>query len=348
MTALVLLLLAQTMNLNTPATMPVKNPGRTDGGVLLNVYVAGQAAGAGGLTDSELRASPLLVDIYSDGGAGVSGLTDAQLRASPINVLVDGGWMTVTVIGTVDTEFPPAAALTDNAANPTAPAVGSFLMGWNNGGSEWERLRASPVNTDGESGHAQGALDVMTHNFYYNGANWDRMRGTLTDGLLVNLGANNDVTVTGSVAVTGTFWQATQPVSGTFWQATQPISGTVAATQSGTWAVQPGNTANTTAWLVTDTPRQVASANNTGTCVTVGVASVTVLASNASRRAYGIKASEANTVNVFCKLGATATTSNMPFGAGAAWSQDTGAVYTGVIDCISGSAAQTVCAFEVN
>ena len=168
MTALVLLLLAQTMNLNTPATMPVKNPGRTDGGVLLNVYVAGQAAGAGGLTDSELRASPLLVDIYSDGGAGVSGLTDAQLRASPINVLVDGGWMTVTVIGTVDTEFPPAAALTDNAANPTAPAVGSFLMGWNNGGSEWERLRASPVNTDGESGHAQGALDVMTHNFYYN------------------------------------------------------------------------------------------------------------------------------------------------------------------------------------
>jgi hypothetical protein len=30
-----------------------------------------------------------------------------------------------------------------------------------------------------------------------------------------------------AVAVTGTFWQATQPVSGTFWQATQPISGNV-------------------------------------------------------------------------------------------------------------------------
>lgn len=40
-----------------------------------------------------------------------------------------------------------------------------------------------------------------------------------------------------SVAVTGTFWQATQPVSGTFWQATQPVSGTVAATQSGTWNI---------------------------------------------------------------------------------------------------------------
>jgi hypothetical protein len=34
---------------------------------------------------------------------------------------------------------------------------------------------------------------------------------------------------------------------------TQPVSGTVAATQSGTWTVQPGNTANTTAWLVTGT-----------------------------------------------------------------------------------------------
>ena len=30
-------------------------------------------------------------------------------------------------------------------------------------------------------------------------------------------------------AVTGTFWQTTQPVSGTFWQATQPVSGTVTA-----------------------------------------------------------------------------------------------------------------------
>lgn len=30
---------------------------------------------------------------------------------------------------------------------------------------------------------------------------------------------------------------------------TQPVSGTVAATQSGTWTVQPGNTANTTPWL---------------------------------------------------------------------------------------------------
>jgi hypothetical protein len=38
--------------------------------------------------------------------------------------------------------------------------------------------------------------------------------------LVVAISPNN------SVAVTGTFWQATQPVSGTFWQTTQPVSGT--------------------------------------------------------------------------------------------------------------------------
>ena len=77
--------------------------------------------------------------------------------------------------------------------------------------------------------------------------------------------------VSGTVAVSN--FPATQPVSGTVavsslpsipaganaigsvsvsnFPATQPVSGTVAATQSGTWTVQPGNTANTTAWLVT-------------------------------------------------------------------------------------------------
>lgn len=42
----------------------------------------------------------------------------------------------------------------------------------------------------------------------------------------------------------------TQPVSGTV-TANQGGSWTVAATQSGTWTVQPGNTANTTPWLIT-------------------------------------------------------------------------------------------------
>ena len=44
----------------------------------------------------------------------------------------------------------------------------------------------------------------------------------------VNINASNqmEVSVENAVAVTGTFWQTTQPVSGTFWQTTQPVSAT--------------------------------------------------------------------------------------------------------------------------
>jgi hypothetical protein len=40
----------------------------------------------------------------------------------------------------VDTELPAAAALSDAFANPTAPAVGAFVMGWNN--TTWERVQS--------------------------------------------------------------------------------------------------------------------------------------------------------------------------------------------------------------
>lgn len=61
--------------------------------------------------------------------------------------------------------------------------------------------------------------------------------GTNATPVVVDLGANNDVTVTGSVAVTGTFYQATQPVS----LASVPSH---AVTNAGTFAVQSTNQAN--------------------------------------------------------------------------------------------------------
>jgi len=62
----------------------------------------------------------------------------------------------------VDTELPTASALADNTANPTVPAVGAHMMS-------------------------------------FDGTTWDRTKGDSTDGLLVNLGTNNDVTVSGTV-----------------------------------------------------------------------------------------------------------------------------------------------------
>lgn len=47
----------------------------------------------------------------------------------------------VTGTVTVDSELPAAAALADATANPTVPAVGSFLMGYN--GATWDRVRTA-------------------------------------------------------------------------------------------------------------------------------------------------------------------------------------------------------------
>lgn len=107
--------------------------------------------------------------------------TYAQLTRSVITgetTAGGGGYVNVKVNPSgslavaADTELPDAAALADNTANPTVPGVGAFGM-------------------------------------MYDGSTWDRVRGTSTDGLLVNLGTNNDV----SASQSGT-WNITN-ISGT-------------------------------------------------------------------------------------------------------------------------------------
>ena len=52
----------------------------------------------------------------------------------------------------------------------------------------------------------QTTTSVHGMGYFYNGVTWDRMRGAIATGLLVNVS-------NASLAVTGTFFQATQPVS---------------------------------------------------------------------------------------------------------------------------------------
>jgi hypothetical protein len=63
---------------------------------------------------------------------------------------------------------------------------------------------ATLTQADGLSNDLDG-LQTTTLNYVYNGTTWDRARGDLTNGMLVNLGSNNDVTVTkiGSVVDAG-------------------------------------------------------------------------------------------------------------------------------------------------
>lgn len=76
----------------------------------------------------------------------------------------------------------------------------------------------------------------------------------LTNKLLVTPDANSAVNISQMNGVTVTMGNG---VSGTGVQRVTIASdstGVIGATQSGTWTVQPGNTQNSTAWLVTDVP----------------------------------------------------------------------------------------------
>lgn len=128
------------------------------------------------------------------------------------NLQIDIAAVSTTL--TVDTELPAAAALTDNFANPTAPAVGAFLMLWDT-------------------------------------ATWDRAPGTAADGLLVNLGANNDVVVSGTVtadtelpaaaALSDTFANPTAPAVGAF------LMGWDATDWARIWSIRDGDAVNAAA-----------------------------------------------------------------------------------------------------
>lgn len=97
--------------------------------------------------------------------------------------------------------------------------------------------------TDTDDGSIAGSQSVFLNAALakvWSGTAWVR----LTQG---------QATMAASLPVALASDQSALAVTGTFWQATQPVSGTVTANQGGTWTVQPGNTANTTAWLVTGT-----------------------------------------------------------------------------------------------
>jgi hypothetical protein len=61
------------------------------------------------------------------------------------------------------------------------------------------------AHSDGET-NTENHIDIGAKTMYFNGSTWDRMRGSVADGLLVNLGTNNDITGTVTAnAGTGTF-----------------------------------------------------------------------------------------------------------------------------------------------
>lgn len=114
---------------------------------------------------------------------------------------------------------------------------------------------------------------------------------------------------------------------------TTVVTGTVAVTQSGTWTVQPGNTANTTPWLV----KQIASSSAV-TSVASSASSVSLLASNSGR--LGATFYNDSTQICYLKLGATAsnTSYTVQLGPNGYYELPPGQIYTGAVDGIWASA----------
>lgn len=167
----------------------------------------------------------LLTTIDADTGTiatEVAGLlTDTELRATPVPV---SGTVTATPTGTQDVQGNVASGASDSGNpvkiggryNSTQPTLTNGQRGdiqQDTRGNIKATLMVNDTGTtisaeaDNADGVASSAttnnLSAMARNTVYNGTTWDRQLGNATDGTLVNLGANNDVTVT-SGAITET------------------------------------------------------------------------------------------------------------------------------------------------
>lgn len=171
------------------------------------------------------------------------------------------------------------------------------------------------------------------------------------------------------VPVSGTFFQATQPVSGTVavsnFPATQavtqstspwiisgavtdtqlratpiPVSGTVSATQSGTWTVQQGGAP----WSVSS---KVALTASSPTAATVGVTSAQAVATNGSRKGL-ILTNTSSTASISFGLGAAAVLNSgitlTPYGV---WVMDEFTFTTGAINAIASLASTNLAIQEM-
>lgn len=174
----------------------------------------------------------------SDGGGTLT--VDGTVAVSGSVAVTGTFWQAtqpVSIAATVavNTEFPSAETITDAFSNPTTPPVMAMLMGWN--GASWDRIVSEGSVGDGETVTTKGAIATEAYNMMYNGSTWDRIRGNTTDGLTVNLGTNNDVTIT----------------SGTITTITNAVTvNSHAVTNAGTFVVQENGSALTSLQIMDD------------------------------------------------------------------------------------------------
>lgn len=148
----------------------------------------------------------------------------------------------------------------------------------------------------------------------------------------VVIGSGTVTTVSTVTSLTQMNGQAIAMGTGTRSAGTQRVTiatdDIVPASQSGTWTVQPGNTANTTPWLVRSTAATPAQTSPSVTNV-----STSILASNSNRRGATIY-NEGSAI-CYMKLGATASTTSYSCQIASGGYYEVPFGYTGAIDGIT-------------
>ncbi len=170
------------------------------------------------VTIAQATAANLNATVTGTVELGATSLAALENISVTVPGTVDLGTVSLTALETITVEQALAGNFNTKVHGAVTTAVPAYTDGTNN---------ALSLTTSGSL-----RVDVMSA----------LPAGTNAIG---KLAANNGVDI-GDVTINN----ASIAVTGTFWQATQPVSGTITANQGGTWTVQPGNTANTTPWLV--------------------------------------------------------------------------------------------------
>ena len=178
------------------------------------VSIAGTVAVSGPLTDAQLRLTAVPVTMTSTTVTGSVAVTGTFWQATqPIS-----GTVTVNTISGFATETTAAAINATLTAGTVQLAAGGAI-------GVTPSTRAVQVSGSDYGGTPLSRaikVDAAGAQYIGNFPATQAVTGTFWQATQpVSL---TSTTITGSVAVTGTFWQATQPVSGTFFQATQPVS----------------------------------------------------------------------------------------------------------------------------
>jgi len=110
---------------------------------------------------------------------------------------------TQPISGTVDTELPTAASLSDATANPTAPIVGAANIGFN--GTTWDRIKTQDALSGNSSNDTvNGIMAVSAGPGYAIRYNPTNLATAANSASTINVEGANSVTFAVSTTTTGT------------------------------------------------------------------------------------------------------------------------------------------------